>query len=183
MGDSCEDFSKMAEKYTPLAQKTRPEKLFTQWAADMGLSRETSIKKLIDMAGFAKTMGEFLNSLLLGVESDLRRHPGRRYTSDAVHLMTLHGAKGLEFPVVLLCGLKKGLLPLETGAGQTDVAEERRLFYVGMTRAKEELVLLTSQEPSGFLDELPGEDLSREEAFVRKQEDQGVQLSLFDFMG
>lgn len=183
LGDSCEDFSKMAEKYTPLAQKTRPEKLFTQWAADMGLSRETSIKKLIDMAGFAKTMGEFLNSLLLGVESDLRRHPGRRYTSDAVHLMTLHGAKGLEFPVVLLCGLKKGLLPLETGAGQTDVAEERRLFYVGMTRAKEELVLLTSQEPSGFLDELPGEDLSREEAFVRKQEDQGVQLSLFDFMG
>ena len=96
--------------------------------------------------------------------------------------MTLHGAKGLEFPAVILCGVKKGVIPLENGKQPVDLEEERRLFYVGMTRAKEELVLVTSSEPSPFLSEIPEEDLIREHAKKQGRGDGGVQLSLFDFI-
>lgn len=177
-----EDFSQMTEQYRLLLQKTRPEKLLTQWAEDMELKEERSIRKLADMAGFSRNMEEFLNRLLLGVENDLKRCSGRHYASDAVNLMTLHGAKGLEFPVVLLCGLNKGLLPLGTGKGQADIQEERRLFYVGMTRAKEELVLLTSEEPSCFVKELPEKAVKQEATVLKKQEDSGTQMSLFEWM-
>lgn len=177
-----EDFAQMEEQYRLLLQKTKPEKLFMQWSEDMGLKEKESIRKLSHMAGLFISMEEFLNGLLLGVESDLQRCSGRHYTSDAVKLMTLHGAKGLEFPVVLLCGLSKGLLPLETGAGQADIQEERRLFYVGMTRAKEELILLTSKEPSPFVKELPKSAIQQEAAAAKKQEDRGIQMSLFDWM-
>ena len=177
-----EDFSQTAEKYTPLVQKAKPEKLLTQWSAEMQLEKDPSLKKLIEMSASARSMEEFLNSLLLGVESDLKRHPGKHYTSDAVQLMTLHGSKGLEFPIVLLCGLQKGLLPLETGPGYTDLLEERRLFYVGMTRARQELVLVTLEEPSRFIRELPENAVVWEEAKIKKQEDSGTQLSLFDWM-
>jgi DNA helicase-2/ATP-dependent DNA helicase PcrA len=99
-------------------------------------------------------------------------------SADAVTLMTLHAAKGLEFPVVFLTGLEEGLLPhynairpaegLGFGEDAAKVEEERRLCYVGMTRAKEELVLTAAAErtqfradpervPSRFLGELSSE--------------------------
>ncbi|HEX5314071.1 MAG TPA: 3'-5' exonuclease, partial [Gammaproteobacteria bacterium] len=85
----------------------------------------------------------------------------------AAKLMTLHSAKGLEFPLVLICGLEEGLFPhqksVETPAG---IEEERRLFYVGVTRAREQLLLSYAERrhlhgqvyysrPSRFLAELP----------------------------
>ena len=85
---------------------------------------------------------------------------------DAVTLMTLHGAKGLEFPVVFMAGMEEGLFP-QTRAlyDQTELEEERRLCYVGMTRAREELYLLCASSrlvfgarqynpPSRFLDDM-----------------------------
>ncbi len=177
-----EAYSKTAEKYNTQIQKTKPQKLLTEWSSDLQLEKDRSLKKLTEMSYAAKTMEDFLNHLLLGIESDIRRHPGKRYTSDAVHLMTLHGSKGLEFPVVLLCGLQKGLLPLETGAGQTNLIEERRLFYVGMTRAREELILLTSESPSCFLKELPEDTVNHEEAQIKRQKQKEIQLNLFDWI-
>lgn len=64
---------------------------------------------------------------------------------NAVSLMTLHSAKGLEFPVVFICGLNQGLLPLERDISPESLEEERRLFYVGLTRAKEKVYLSNSR--------------------------------------
>ena len=88
---------------------------------------------------------------------------------DCVHLMTLHSAKGLEFPVVFLCGLEDGLFPHQRSLEDPDqLEEERRLCYVGMTRAKKHLVITHAEGrrmhgqdfypmPSRFLRELPAE--------------------------
>ena len=67
--------------------------------------------------------------------------------------MTLHSAKGLEFPVVFLAGLGEGLLPLS--GPEVNPREERRLLFVGVTRAREELILTCPGAPSPFCRELP----------------------------
>ncbi len=90
--------------------------------------------------------------------------------SDRVQLMTLHASKGLEFPHVFLLGMEEELLPHRNSIEDDNIEEERRLAYVGITRARETLTLtLTRQRkqygewidtvPSRFLDELPQEDL------------------------
>lgn len=144
------------------------------------MQKDSSMEKLAGMTVFYKTMPEFLKGLKLGVESDLKRCQGKAYQSGAVTLMTLHGAKGLEFPVVFLCGLQKGLLPFERGTESVEEEEERRLFYVGMTRAREELILTGSGEESVFLKELPEETVRMEKANKRKREGYMHQMSLFE---
>ena len=96
------------------------------------------------------TMPEFLKMMQLGVEGDLKRCGKKGCSSGAVTLMTLHGAKGLEFPVTMICGVEQGKIPLESEAYSTDLEEERRLLYVGMTRAKEELILVSADKESEF---------------------------------
>ena len=97
-----------------------------------------------------------------------------------VNLMTIHAAKGLEFPVVFVAGVEKGIIPHSRSLAEPEpdshespgsLEEERRLFYVAITRAKRRLYLShcssrrrmgkeTEGEPSPFLDELPGECLA-----------------------
>ena len=79
--------------------------------------------------------------------------------------------------MVFLCGVKAGTLPLERQ--DVDDEEERRLFYVGMTRAREELILLTRKEASPFLEELPREGVERGRAAPRRPRQEAVQMSLF----
>lgn len=88
--------------------------------------------------------------------------------SDTVFLMTLHGAKGLEFPVVFMTGLEEGVFPSYRSESPEDMEEERRLCYVGITRARERLYLTNTvtrllygyernNAPSRFLQEIPEE--------------------------
>ena len=95
---------------------------------------------------------------------------------NSVTLMTIHAAKGLEFPVVFITGLEEGLFPLyNTALDKQDLEEERRLFYVGITRAKQKLYLthartrfrfgdVSNQTPSRFIEEIGGEHI---ESFIR----------------
>ena len=97
---------------------------------------------------------------------------------DRVTMMTLHAAKGLEFPVVFIIAVEQGLLPHERSANDPEqLEEERRLLFVGLTRAREELVLSRAHYrefrgqrrmsvPSSFLLELPREEMNMEEAFL-----------------
>ena len=93
--------------------------------------------------------------------------------SDQVQLMTLHASKGLEFPHVFLIGMEEGILPHQTSIDEDNVEEERRLAYVGITRAQQNLWFslckerrqfgeLIRPEPSRFLLELPANDLQWE---------------------
>ncbi|HET8796899.1 MAG TPA: UvrD-helicase domain-containing protein [Thermoanaerobaculia bacterium] len=133
-------------------------------------SRMENLEELINSArefveqSSASSLGDYLDSLTLMSDVD-------RYESEkGVTLMTLHSAKGLEFRVVFLAGMEEGILPHARGAnGEVeDLEEERRLCYVGMTRAREMLFCLHAHErrvhgrfreqsPSPFLDEIPEE--------------------------
>jgi DNA helicase-2/ATP-dependent DNA helicase PcrA len=115
------------------------------------------------------SLGGFVDRLSLLSEVD--EESGSR---DArVWLMTMHAAKGLEFPLVIIAGLEEGLFPHSRSSGdEEELEEERRLCYVGMTRAQSQLVLTSaarrrvfgeyqSTEPSRFLDEIPAELVDR----------------------
>ena len=169
-----------AEKFRPLYQKKKPGKFLEQWMEELGLSDSPAMQKLLQMTVFYKTMPEFLDALSLGVESDLKRCGTKKYTSDAVTIMTLHGSKGLEFPVVFIYGADQGSIPLESEKHPADREEERRLFYVGMTRAKEELILTTSGEKSEFLKALPEGLIETENAEKKRRGESWHQMSLFE---
>src|SRR5262249_35938365 len=114
----------------------------------------------------SRTVADFLENITLASDVD-----GWDEQQDCVSIMTLHAAKGLEFPVVYMAAVEQGLLPHERSlAREHEVEEERRLAFVGMTRAKQELYLCHARlrefrgntlyaVPSMFLDELPGDGI------------------------
>jgi ATP-dependent DNA helicase UvrD/PcrA len=115
------------------------------------------------------SVGGFVDRLSLLSEAD--EESGNREAK--VWLMTLHAAKGLEFPVVIIAGLEEGLFPhSRSSEDEEEIEEERRLCYVGMTRAQSYLILTgaarrrvfgeyQATEPSRFLDEIPAELVER----------------------
>src|SRR6201996_5145180 len=126
-------------------------------------TRLENLKELVQSMGAFDTLEAYLEHVSLVM--DLDREAGE----DAVQIMTLHGAKGLEFPVVFLPGWEEGVFPSQRSIdekGEKGLEEERRLAYVGLTRAREDVKVSfaanrqvygrwTSQLPSRFVDELP----------------------------
>lgn len=122
-------------------------------------------------------------------EAELTRVEDDTPVRDVVTLMTAHAAKGLEWPVVFVAGVEEGLFPHERNGVITDLEEEKRLLYVAMTRAKEELYLLTAgmrfrfgteehTKPSRFLRDLP-ESLMHHEIIKRPKKEKSPQAKLF----
>ena len=106
--------------------------------------------------------------------------------ADQVQLMTLHASKGLEFPHVFLIGMEEGILPHQTSLDENNVEEERRLAYVGITRAQQTLTFslckerrqygeIIKPEPSRFLLELPQDDLVWDNEKPQMTEEQKVE--------
>ncbi|MFO7633885.1 MAG: UvrD-helicase domain-containing protein [Caldilinea sp.] len=140
---------------TPTRQRSRIEKLAAFWQELRASSDDASIAALMEQvcaflnvgaeqrtraiqrtAPFGARLREFLEAALL--EREVDSYDPR---ADRVTLMTLHAAKGLEFPVVFIAGCEEALLPYTRNDETPDIEEERRLFYVGMTRAREKLIL------------------------------------------
>jgi len=139
----------------------------------MALSCGTDRARLLDAAALA-TDAEFYDP-----------------RADRVSLLTLHAAKGLEFPVVFIVGLEDGILPLHwSEPDETAMAEERRLFYVGMTRAKDRLILSRARqrlwrgrvhrlEPSPFLRDIENELVKHQPMHPVRGKPEDRQLRLF----
>lgn len=128
------------------------------WVADMLKGDETNEPMNLNQVVTHLTLRDMLER---GEDDD---------ESDQVQLMTLHASKGLEFPYVYLIGMEEGILPHQTSIDEDNVEEERRLAYVGITRAQKELTFslcrerrqygeLVRPEPSRFLAELPNDDV------------------------
>jgi DNA helicase-2/ATP-dependent DNA helicase PcrA len=146
---------------------------------------------LAPLAGRCGTdLGRFLDEVALGAEVD-----SWDPRADRITLLTLHAAKGLEFPAVFIVGCDDGLLPLRPWRGaEIDYAEERRLLFVGMTRATTRLTLLTAAKrmmrgavtecsPSPFLSSIDPALLDRRDAGASGQRgrrrDRAQQTALF----
>ncbi len=114
---------------------------------------------------------------------DLLERNSEEKEQDEISLMTLHAAKGLEFPTVFLVGMEEELLPHTNNLDESGLQEERRLAYVGITRAQKNLIISFAKtrsrfgetgttEPSRFLDELPSEHLEWQDKKVISHEQQ-----------
>lgn len=142
------------------------------WMIRMDTGLELELEQLKRIGENYGSIAEMLRFLPLAQEADLTRRGNKSTGTEMITLSTLHAAKGLEFPVVFIIGVEEGLIPFETEADPEVIAEEQRLFYVGMTRAERRLYLVNSQfrfqsgemarvEVSRFLKMLPAELLEK----------------------
>ncbi|MCB5227378.1 DNA helicase II [Alishewanella sp. 16-MA] len=147
--------------------------LYAMYQAEKGEKAQTRIENLNELVTACQNFDSVLQEEMTPLAAFLSQaalEAGEYQAeehSDAVQLMTLHSAKGLEFPLVFMCGLEEGMFPSQqSGDDPTRLEEERRLCYVGMTRAMQKLYLCHAQsrrlygqeqypKPSRFLREIP----------------------------
>lgn len=170
------EFRKLVERLRASAEGESPAQLIEEVAEVSGIKRYYSqegeegeirlenIEELKSVALNHDSLPSFLEAVALMTDQDSYDEK-----AESVTLMTLHTVKGLEFPVVFIVGVEEGLLPHERSLfSPQDLEEERRLFYVGITRAKEKLFLTSAKSrliygniktclPSSFLKEIPEE--------------------------
>ena len=187
--DTIEELKSLELPVSELITQTLNKTGYTQSLKDENtVEAETRIQNLEEFLTVAnefekeavdKSLNEFLNSISLSSDTDQLEE-----TNDMVTLMTLHSAKGLEYPVVFLVGMEEGIFPgYKSMDNPADIEEERRLFYVGITRAKQDLFLTFAKRrtifgstsynpPSRFLKEIPKDLLEGyEDAMNQKKKD------------
>ncbi|MHC4873151.1 MAG: ATP-dependent helicase [Planctomycetota bacterium] len=146
---------------------------------NMAYEVDDSLKEYLSKNKSAKLHDFLQEASLFSKEED--KDKDKKVEADAIKLITLHSAKGLEFPHVYLIGMQEGLIPHKNSMEFDDVSEERRLAYVGLTRAQETLTLsyaksrsfrgkTTEMKPSRFLAEIPEELLDKRDKKVKKDE-------------
>jgi len=164
------------------ACKTR-EQAFNRWQ-----NVQSVFNALEDYERQAKvsTLTGFLDASHLNTDQDRAAQDDRRKA--AVTLMTIHSAKGLEFPFVFIMGLEEGLLPHERSLNENALDEERRLFYVALTRGKRHVTLFEAisrtrhgrermTKTSRFLQEIPDQLLRKHVRAVREMVEEHVKPS------
>ncbi len=153
---------------------------YEDWLRETSSSDQAAERRMENLADLIKWLdalhkGEHEGKILAEIIShltlmDMLENQDGEEENNQVHLMTLHSAKGLEFPHVFLVGMEEELLPHRASIEENNIEEERRLAYVGITRAQRTLTItfaskrkqfgeLIRCEPSRFLEELPEEDL------------------------
>lgn len=127
-----------------------------------------NLEQLVHAAGEYKPGPEGLTQFLEDMELDRSLTQGEGQDAEGVTLITMHNTKGLEFDRVIITGLEEGLFPSSRSETEEEIEEERRIFYVSLTRARRELYLTACRrrllwgrwqtlEPSFFLQEIPRE--------------------------
>lgn len=146
---------------------------YLKYLDDGSIQAEARAENIRELLSVAKEYSEFGLASFLEEVALVSELDNLKDSQNAVTLMTLHSAKGLEFPVVFMAGLEEGLLPhAQALFDQSEMEEERRLCYVGMTRAREELYMLFANSrilyggvqhnpPSRFLSEIDSEFQAR----------------------
>ncbi|MCA0294966.1 MAG: ATP-dependent DNA helicase UvrD2 [Actinobacteria bacterium] len=153
--DACRDvLTRIGWSEQPPSGQGRVRERWESLAAVLALAEDVAAAQVEAGQGTAD-LGGFVDELTARAQAE---HP---LSSDGVTLSTLHAAKGLEWTAVALVGVQEGTLPLSLAAGPEQVAEEARLFYVGITRARRQLLICWSRsrrgdgghrQPSRFLD-------------------------------
>ena len=188
---ALQNFYEMIEELRRKKEKLTVPDLVADWVEKIGyfaelrksdaVTSESRIENVQEFVSFAQeyvlesehpSLRDFLERISLVSDVDQWEDE-----SDKLTLMTLHSAKGLEFPVVFIVGLEEGIFPhANSSMDEEEMEEERRLLYVGMTRAKERLFLSAASSrliygrramayPSRFLQEIPSELIKRVNLF------------------
>ena len=175
----CEDSLSRGEAPHEFAARMVGEIAYDEWLRDNCRDRRQAdrcMENVEELIGWLRSLGRANRQMdlagLLGYMGlmDMLEREDDENPDDAVSLMTLHAAKGLEFPHVYLVGAEEGLLPHRNSLDESALEEERRLAYVGITRAMRTLVISHAArrkrfgetmvcEPSRFLSELPRADI------------------------
>ncbi|HHY97779.1 MAG TPA: UvrD-helicase domain-containing protein [Firmicutes bacterium] len=188
---------RMAARYQELSRSLAPHDLILQLADEVRHDQDQDVERLACLAARHSSLHTLVASICMGEEGDLERPFKINMMPESVTLMTIHASKGLEFPVVFVVGFEDGMIPLirpgdHVGGGMCEGAleEERRLFYVAMTRAREELILLRAKKRqrfgelketfiSPFFSEIPGDLVEKEVPLDGHRHAPRRQLSLF----
>lgn len=187
--EKLQRFTGRADSFRPLLERTVPE-LVNGWQEQGDLQDFCELEHLSRISEGYRNFPELLRFLPLATEADLSRASISRSEQEMITLSTLHASKGLEYPVVFLAGVEEGLLPYGSGLVAEELAEEQRLFYVGLTRARERCYLasayrqfhngeMVAVEPSRFIRMLPKELIETVE--IREKKNREQQLELFRF--
>ena len=168
---SMESFAQMILRYRPRFQQEPLGEVLRELLSDVGLIRNLETQK-VDPKTKEKRVG-FVLELMRGLDRFVEQNPEKRLrdylervmlftqndreeesVSNQVTLMTLHSAKGLEFPYVFLVGMAEGVFPNQRSLDESGEEEERRLCYVGITRAREELTLSMARRRKRYREEI-----------------------------